>query len=166
HLDRILEARGYIAHEPVTTMTKPVMTKVKAPASVEQAEAPSEGWIETDTGVISASRKQLAPKLVARVPEPRAFFSCVRDGRVISAGLGAMKNGFAVVECMATREDARRSGGALAILAGIEGWAAAKGAHTLFLQAVTANAPAIGLYRAAGYRAVMQNHYRVLGTPT
>lgn len=166
NLDRILEARGYIAHEPVTTLAKAVDRKAKKPADVLEEAMPSEGWMETYTSVISASRKPQAPKLVARVPEPRAFFSCVRDGRVVSAGLGVAKDGFAVVECMATKADARRSGGARSILAGIEAWAARQGARTLFLQAVTANAPAIALYTAAGYRRVMQNHYRVLGTPT
>lgn len=165
-LDRILEERGYILNEPVTTMAKSIGARVAVPPDVVQEAEPSAGWMETYTSVISASRKPQAPQLVARVPTPRAFFSCVREGRVISAGLGATKNQVAVVECMATRSDVRRSGGARSILAGIEAWAVGQGAKILFLQVVTANAPAVGLYKGVGYAPVMQTHYRVLGTPT
>lgn len=165
-LDRILEDRGYIAHEPVTTMVKEVAAAVAVPPEVVRAQEPSDGWMETYTSVISASRKPQAPQLVARVPRPRAFFSCIRESRVTSAGLGVAKDGIAVVECMATRADARRTGGARSILAGIEAWAGEQGARIIFLQAVTANAPAIALYKGAGYVPVMQATYRVLGTPT
>lgn len=165
-LDRVLEERGYIAHEPVTTMAKEVGKALAVPADIVRSVEPSDGWMETYTSVISASRKPQAPQLVARVPSPRAFFSCVREGRVVSAGLGVAKEAIAVVECMATRADTRRAGGARSILAGIEAWAAEQGASMLFLQAVTANAPAIALYEGAGYKPAMQTHYRVLGTPT
>jgi ribosomal protein S18 acetylase RimI-like enzyme len=165
-LDRVLEARGYIAHEAVTTMAKAVGTGIRIPSDVVRAAQPSDGWMQTYTSVISASRKPQAPQLVSRVPSPRAFFSCVRGGQVVSCGLGVAKEAIAVVECMATRADARRAGGARSILDGIEAWAAEQGANLIFLQAVTANAPAIALYEGAGYAPVMQAHYRVLGAPT
>ena len=44
---------------------------------------------------------------------------------------------------------------------GLETWAAAQGARISALQAVTANAPAQGLYAALGYTAVTGYHYRV-----
>ncbi len=78
---------------------------------------------------------------------------------MISTGLCVADGAFAVVECMATRTQARRQGGADAVLAAIEAWAAARGVRTLALQVVAANAPALALYRGCAFAPVATNRF-------
>jgi ribosomal protein S18 acetylase RimI-like enzyme len=72
---------------------------------------------------------------------------CVTDGE------------FAVVECMATRAEARRQGGAEAVLRSLEAWAAERGATALALQVVAVNTAAISLYTRFGFASVATNRF-------
>jgi GNAT superfamily N-acetyltransferase len=47
------------------------------------------------------------------------------------------------------------------VLTAIEAWAAARGARTLALQAVAANAAAVALYRGVGFEPVATNRFWV-----
>jgi ribosomal protein S18 acetylase RimI-like enzyme len=93
------------------------------------------------------------------VPQPCGYFSCRRAGQVISTGLCVTDGEFAVVECMATRAEARRQGGAEAVLRSLEEWAIEQGARILALQVVAANAAAIALYTRFGFTSVATNRF-------
>lgn len=160
-LDAALEARGYRLQEPCSTMAKVVEAGRAAPTDVEVYERATPDWLEVYLSAITPSRREVNRTILERVPRPRAFFACRRQGEVISTGLSVAGGGFAVIECMATREQARRQGGAQAVLAGIEAWAVGQGARMLFLQAVAANRPAIALYEQQGFRRIAGYHYRV-----
>jgi N-acetylglutamate synthase len=60
---------------------------------------------------------------------------------------------------MATHAEARRQGGARAVLAAIEAWAESLGVRTLALQCVAANAAAVALYRGFGFEPVATNRF-------
>ncbi|MGN6570889.1 MAG: GNAT family N-acetyltransferase [Pseudolabrys sp.] len=154
-----LERRGYRNDETTVTMMKPVARRA-APRDVAVSDQPDEAWRAVYLGAITENRRVINAEILKSIPRPRAFFACMRDG-VISTGLGVADEGFAAVECMATRADARRQGGAQAILAAIEGWASGHGVHTLALQAVAANTPAIALYRGFGFEQVATNRFWV-----
>src|SRR6185503_11516617 len=106
-------------------------------------------------------RRAINAEILKSIPSPCAFFTCMRDGRAVSTGLGVADGGIAAIECMATRDDARRQGGAQAVLAAIERWAAGQNVHTLALQAVALNAAALALYRGFGFEAVATNRFWV-----
>jgi N-acetylglutamate synthase len=154
----LLQKRGYGAGETTLTMAKAVGTS-KLSADVEVAATPNAQWREVYLGAISESRRSVNARILSAVPQPCAFFSCRRDGQVISTGLCVADGDFAVVECMATRLDARRQGGADAVLRSLEAWAAERGVRALALQAVAVNAPAITLYTRFGFASVATNRF-------
>jgi GNAT superfamily N-acetyltransferase len=155
-----LQARGYHNDETTLTMVKPIARR-EVPADVAVGERPHDDWREVYLGAITENRRAVNTRILASIPQPCAFFACRRHGRVISTGLCVADGGFAVVECMATRAEARRQGGAQAVLAAIEAWAASQGARTLALQAVAANAAAIALYSGVGFASVATNRFWV-----
>jgi len=157
-LTGLLAARGYADGETTVTMMKPARSR-ELPADVEFAERAGADWREIYLGAITESRRAVNARIIDSIPPPRAWFSCRRGGRVIATGLGVVDGEFAVVECMATRAEARRQGAASSVLAGIEAWAAARGVRTLALQAVAANAPALALYRGSGFAPVATNRF-------
>jgi len=159
-LPQRLAARGYRNDETTVTMMKPVAPHA-IPVDVAMTDAPDDGWREVYLGAITENRRVVNARILASIPRPCAFFAGLRNGHVISTGLGVADGGFAAIECMATRAEARRQGGAQAVLAAIEAWAAAQGVRILALQAVAANAAAIALYRGAGFAPVATNRFWV-----
>jgi GNAT superfamily N-acetyltransferase len=159
-LNERLSARGYRNDETTVTMVKPLARR-DPPAGVEISDAPGDDWREIYLGAITENRRAINAEILKSIPQPRAFFACKRDGRVISTGLGVADGGVAAIECMTTYSGARRQGGAQAVLAAIEHWAGSRGVLTLALQAVAANAPAIALYRGFGFEPVATNRFWV-----
>ena len=157
-LTRLLEARGYRGGETTTTMAKRVKSK-ECPPDVEAAEAPDAAWRDVYLGAITESRRAVNVRILDAIPRPRAWFSCRQGGQVISTGLCVADGELAVVECMATREGARRRGGAKAVLGAIEAWSAARGIRALALQVVAANTPAAALYGGFGFAPVATNRF-------
>jgi GNAT superfamily N-acetyltransferase len=155
-----LQARGYRNDETTLTLIKPIEPHETA-ADVDVGDRPDEAWHDVYLGAITENRRAVNARILESIPQPCAWFACRRDGRTISTGLGVADGSFAAVECMATRADARRQGGARAVLTAIEAWAAARGARTLALQAVAANAPAVALYRGFGFEPVATNRFWV-----
>ncbi len=164
-LDARLAARGYVIHDPVTTLIKPVVP-VDVPADVVLRETPSEGWMSVYLSNVSPDRRPFAADILARVPGPRVFAEVVRGGAVLATALGVFFENTVIAECVGTAAAARRQGAAAAVMRALEAWAGERSAHTIGLQAVTTNAPAQGLYAALGYTPAGTYHYRYLATPS
>jgi ribosomal protein S18 acetylase RimI-like enzyme len=84
------------------------------------------------------------------------------DGRVVGY-LGAEESVPGVFSLgMAMLPDARGRGGGRALLDALEGHARGSGAHKLWLEVWTDNAPAIGFYAAVGFEVegLKRGHYR------
>lgn len=159
-LTDLLQARGYREGEATITVMKPVTAR-ELPADIVVADAADVAWRAIYLGAITESRRETNAKILGGIPQPCAWFSCRRDGQTISTGLCVADGDLAVVECMATRADARRKGGAQAVLAGIEAWAARRGVRAVALQVVAANPPALALYRGYGFVPVATNRFWV-----
>lgn len=164
-LDARLAAMGYARGEDHATMAKTIAdasrdTPRVPPSGVEISAAPSPDWLAIYLSGLSADRRAVAPRLLAGLPAPRAFFSCRRGSAVAGSGMSIADGGVASVQCMATLVSARRQGCAQAVLAAIEAWAATQGCTRLYLQAEAANAPAIALYEGFGFRLAGRYHLR------
>jgi len=160
-LDQRLAARGYVIHDPVTTLVKPV-APVELPAHVTLSEVPSQGWMAVYLSNVTPDRRPFAADILARVPAPRVFAEARRDGEAIATALGVLCEDAVIAECVGTSAAARRQGAASAVMQALECWGARHGARTIGLQAVATNLPAQGLYAALGYSAAGTYHYRTL----
>jgi len=167
-LDAALDARGWTRGGDHLTMAKDVATPSEDAAhpprglSIVRHEQPTPDWFAIYLEGLSGDRRAVAPRLVEAVPEPRCFFSAVREGRVIASGLSVLDGGVASVQCMATLPEARRTGAARAVLQAIEAYAREGGARRLYLQADAGNAAAITLYEGVGFAVAGRYHTREL----
>jgi GNAT superfamily N-acetyltransferase len=154
-----LRQRGYREGEPTVTMFRR-SGPVEPAAAVEVREAAWAGWLEAYLSVITESRRAVNRRILELVPAPRAFFGLQRDGRIIATALCAVSHGCAVVECVATVPQARRTGAAGAVMRTLSAWAARQ-ADLVGLQVVAGNEAAERLYEGLGFVAGARNSFWV-----
>ena len=162
-LDAILQRRGWRRDGDHVTMAREVGAMPAVPhITVVAHTVPTPAWLGVYLEGLTSSRRDVAPRLVERVPEPRCFFSGLRDGVAVASGLSVLDGRLASVQCMATLPTARRTGAARAVLAAIEAWARGLGARRLYLQTDLANTAAMTLYGSIGFIVVGRYHTREL----
>lgn len=151
--DRLL-ARQFRTVESTTTMVKTLAADgIDAGDDVQfrSSRLPSENWLEVYLGAITADRRDVNRRIIASMTCERAFFTADRGGCVASTALAVRKGDLAVIECVATRAEARRQGAAREVLGRLEGWAARNGIRHLALQVVAGNHAATALYQDLGF---------------
>ena len=161
----MLQKRGYRPAEPTITMFKRIAAANPAP-EVETRDNAWNEWRDIYLGEISPSRRVVNALILDRIPRPRAFFGYRRGAETVATALCVVSFGCAVIECVATRADARRQGVARALLIAAESWAAGHASEAasrsvdyVGLQVLAANEPAIALYRQLGFVAGAANRF-------
>ena len=158
NLATLLSARGYTEGETTLTMAKPLEALPSAPP-IEISERATPEWLEVYLGVITENRRAVNSKIIEGIPRPRAFFVHRQAGRAVSTALCVVHEDCAVIECVATRADARGQGAAMGVLSALEAWALGEGARLLGLQVSEGNSPALALYARLGFAAVDRNRF-------
>ncbi len=156
----LLRERGYRQSGPTTTMFKRIAPS-PAPPEVESHDGASVEWLQVYLGEITENRRAVNTLILERVPAPRAFFGYRRGTEIVATALCVIGFGCAVIECVTTRADRRRTGAARAVLAALEAWAAGQDADWIGLQVVTGNLPAVALYESMGFVAGATNTFWV-----
>ncbi len=147
-----LQQRGYQQAEPTITMFR--RNQPLSPVDgVEQRDRPWPAWQQVYFGAITENRRAVNAQILDNIQAPHAFFC----DRALSTALCVVGFGCAVVECVATRTDARRQGSALATMTALLGWAATQDADLVGLQVTAGNTPAIRLYERLGFVAGATN---------
>ncbi len=150
--DRLARS-GYAGERPtqVHTAAASAVAQFRDGAAAELADAPDAGWASVFLGegfdpADGASRVRSLSRASG------SLFCSVRvDGRTVAAGAAAFGHGWASVHGMRTAQTARGRGHAGRVLATLAAAARTRGYARVFLQVQADNAPALSLYRRAGF---------------
>jgi ribosomal protein S18 acetylase RimI-like enzyme len=152
-LQEALQERGYQRGKPTLTQTGDLRAllalSLDAPGEVDTA--PDAGWASVFLGegfdpIDGESRVQALSRAAGTL-----FGSVREDGRTVAAGAMALGHGWASLHGMRTETSARGRGLAGRVMAGLAQAALARGYRLVFLQVEAGNAPALALYRRAGF---------------
>jgi N-acetylglutamate synthase len=162
NLADLLLQRGYREGEATTTMFR--SPSPGGPVNdVEVRDHAWGEWLDVYLQEITEDRRAANRVILGRIPGPRAFFGCRREGRIVATALGVVSHGCAVIECVATSASHRRQGAAQQTLRALQAWAAPLGVSWLGLQVVATNAPAVALYQRMGFVSGATNRFWVKG---
>jgi ribosomal protein S18 acetylase RimI-like enzyme len=160
-LDALLAERGYAVDAPVSVQVADARD-VPRGAGATVSRILDDAWFD-----VSARRGRFARVvdtyrgLLSRIGQ-RARYALAEVGGVPAAvGMGVLDGERMGVFSMLTVPEARRRGGARAVLAGLAAEAMSSGAPRLYLLVERDNAPALALYSAASFREIYGYHYRV-----
>ncbi|MDP3759261.1 MAG: GNAT family N-acetyltransferase [Ramlibacter sp.] len=156
-----LQARGYEAGKPThvqTAAAASVMNVSQGPFA-QTAARPDTAWAAVFVGegfdpVDGASRVATLSRA------PGALFASIREGEAtVAAGMGGFSHGWASVHGMRTALACRGRGLAGRVLATLAREARSRGIERFFLQVEASNAPALALYRRAGFETAWTYSY-------
>jgi ribosomal protein S18 acetylase RimI-like enzyme len=111
---------------------------------------------------LSKAKARELPRILDRMPTPRAFAVSRIEGAPAGIGLGVKVGSDVSLDCVVTVEECRRRGIARKVLGAIEMWSTRQGARRMVLSVVGENLQAVRLYEKLGFEAIGGYHYRVL----
>lgn len=169
-LDRLLAANGYVAQDETSTLFMDF--RRHAPVATSRAvelvaDAPSAEWLRARSRISGQTPGEMhrVEKILHQLALP-SVFAAVRDewGQICSIAKGAVHDGVVCLNMVATDPVLRRRGYSRDCVSAILMWAAREvGASAACLQVVSANTPAITLYRQLGFsQELYRYHYRSL----
>ena len=149
----LLTRRGYVSEKPtqVHIAATTAVQRVSGGLPAEISSAPDEGWTAVFLGkgfdpADGASRVKILGRASGTL-----FASVCERGDTVAAGAASFAHGWASVHGMRTAQASRGRGFAGRILATLASAALAKGYERMFLQVQADSAPALSLYRRAGF---------------
>lgn len=163
-LDGALAGRGWTAYNPTQVRTADLEVLLRdwpEPALPVTVEAgPSAEWL----GLYHYRGGSGLPPVARRIltASPSAGYAVLRDGgRPVAIARGSVDAGWVGVTAVEVAADRRREGLGTAVMRGVLGWAAGRGATDVYLQVAEENAGALGLYDRLGISRHHGYHYRL-----
>jgi ribosomal protein S18 acetylase RimI-like enzyme len=96
---------------------------------------------------------------LASVQMPQAFAIAYDEGRPCAVGRGAVANGWLGIYQIATKQASRRRGLGQGVVTALLNWGKSLSAENAYLQVVSRNLPARGLYRGLGFEPLYTYDY-------
>jgi N-acetylglutamate synthase len=162
--DAAFAAAGWNRDGDVLVLTAPLNGAAESSVPVDLSPVPDDAWL-TAYRYRGAALPPVARRiLVNAVDAADVVFAAVRlepaPAPLAAVARGAVTDGWLGVTAVTVDERYRRRGLATAVMGALQRWAAGRGATSVYLQVVAANAPALALYRRAGFIEHHRYHYR------
>lgn len=152
-----LHSRGYRQTTPTFVMARD-LAPTTPDLSVRITATPDDIFLAPMRADAPPADYEERRDALMRAPSPRACAAIMEGDEALAAGACVIVDKIASIFVMRTMAHAQRRGLARRILSALQAWAHENGATIACLQVEAPNAPAIALYRAAGFAAVYDYH--------
>lgn len=170
-VDDALADRKYRYADMSLVMTVPLAPATRPPShAIDTAArcapepvADIEAWLAAYQSISGSSGEPpSAHRQLLGLIRGETRFLVIRTGaRAVCCGLGVITGEYLGLFQIATRPDSRGHGLATALCADLLRWGASRGVRSAFLQVEAANAPAVRIYEALGFRRRYHYWYRI-----
>lgn len=145
--DAAFAAAGWQRGEAVLVLTAPLGSHPAPAVPVDLSPDPDDDWLAT---YADGAALPPAARRVLTSAEDVVFAAVRRGPETVAVARGVLTDGWLGVSAVQVGPAHRRQGLGTALLDALRGWAADRGAHSVYLQVTEGNAPARDLYRRAG----------------
>ena len=168
-VDDSLEDAGYVKLFPCFLMTggaADALERLPANGRFEArlADEADDGWIADFIRLegFEPARAAAYAHIFRAIGPAKTFLRLVSPttGETVGLATAVAERGFAGLSNVVVAPAFRRQGAAAQLLRALAAWAVREGAQTLWLQVLEDNAPALALYRKAGFDVLSRCHYR------
>lgn len=157
----LLEAHGYSNIERSLVQRCPLHDGFAADPAVEIQPQPTPAWREAFClhSPVPSEHRETMEKMLAAIAAPKGFALVHSNGRPMAMAIGAVEGDHMGLFDVLVMPEARRQGLARRVTESLYAWAWRRGARFAYLQVVAANAAALPLYEAQGFRTVYAYSY-------
>jgi ribosomal protein S18 acetylase RimI-like enzyme len=163
-LDACLAARGYHVDSQTSVQLLDLNAgKYALPSDIELASEDSEAWHEAFARMnhVDADRRVTHEHILRAILADKCYASLSVDGQIIGCGLGVTQAGYLGIFDIVIDPDHRGQGHGSRLMEALLGWGVQHGAHTVYLQVMCNNEPALRMYEKLGFREKYQYWYRI-----
>lgn len=157
----LLEARGYSNIERSLVQRCPLHDGFTADPAVEIGPQPTPAWIEAFCAhsPVRPEHRETMERMLAAIATPKGFALVQSNCRPMAMAIGAVEGDHMGLFDVLVMPEVRRQGLARRVTESLYAWAWQRGARFAYLQVVAANAAALPLYEAQGFRTVYAYSY-------
>lgn len=161
-----LEAEGFSRRDTTSVEIMPLGGALQADPDVVLTLPPHGEWLNgfAATSQLDAAEHQVIDRMLAAVSGQMILARLMQDGQPVAFGRAVVMDGLVGVFQIATAPDQRRQGLGRKIVTSLLAWGRKHGAMRAYLQVVSTNAPARGLYRSIGFKPLYPYTYYVRDT--
>lgn len=160
-MPELLAARGYSNVERSLVQHCPLHEGFAPDPVVEIQPQPTPVWIEAFCAhsPVRPEHRETMERMLAAIATPKGFALVQHEGRPMAMAIGAVDGDHMGLFDVLVMPEARRQGLARRVTESLYAWAWQQGARFAYLQVVAANAAAVPLYEAQGFRTVYAYSY-------
>jgi ribosomal protein S18 acetylase RimI-like enzyme len=159
--DGAFAAAGWERDADTLVLTAPLSVPTTPDVPVDLSPTPDNAWL-AGYRYRGAELPASAREVLTRGED--VVFAAVRldpdPAPLAAVARGAVADDWLGVTAVTVDEQHRRRGLGTAVMAALQAWAAGRGATSVYLQVAADNAPALALYRRAGFIEHHRYHYR------
>jgi GNAT superfamily N-acetyltransferase len=160
-MSELLAARGYSNVERSLVQRCPLHRGFTPDPVVEIQPRPTSVWIEAFCAhsPVRPEHRETMERMLAAIAAPKGFALVQHEGRPMAMAIGAVEGDHMGLFDVLVMPEARRQGLARRVTESLYAWAWQQGARFAYLQVVAANAAALPLYEAQGFRTIYAYNY-------
>jgi N-acetylglutamate synthase len=163
-MDQRLENRGYVIHSHISFQTMAISGIPAEPLSdISIKTGLTPRWMDDFIRMneFDPARKPTYISIMQQLHLPKCLISLERNHKTIGVGLGVVEGSFIGLFDIVVDKAYRKTGLGYLIVENILRWGRKQGAGTAYLQVLTDNMPAVGLYEKMGFHEAYKYWYRM-----
>lgn len=164
HLDAFLEKRGYRMDSLTSVQCLDLSAgEYGSIGNVDLTSTDSEVWHAAFARMnnVSPDRQTIHEHILRAILPDKCYAALSVDGHIIGCGLGVLQSGYIGIFDIVIAPDHREQGHGMRLMQALLAWGQGHSAHTSYLQVMSNNESALGLYERLGFRETYQYWYRI-----
>jgi ribosomal protein S18 acetylase RimI-like enzyme len=169
NLDELLASRGYINDARTAVQIAPLEailahTQANPAYAITISSSVNGDWFDlySQGEHISLATAAIRRGILQRIGPRTGFATLQIDAQPAAVGLGVVERGWLGLFSLVTHPNFRRRGAATHLIHALAQWGQTHQVSRVYLQVMTDNAPALGLYAQLGFKTLYYYHYREL----